>query len=202
MAQKSPLTKTIANYTDAIVTETREITTVGSSAHRARDRAAIQVEASRPRSPATFAALLDAVVADLISQNLAPTAALAAAGRAVIGTPWAGYRNGRNRLATLAASYLHWMVPDADWSFAGVLEVGSRRPLKWTSEGGRRITDVLDLDGQARSLVGAAFTAGDETGELTVVRLLRLSAPTSSLLYTTPKTHEPLMASPFWFEVR
>lgn len=100
-------------------------------------RAAVQVVAAKPRSSAVLPQLRDKVVLDLVEGDRAPaTDALAAAGRAVRGTSWAGYRSGRCRLATMAASYLRWLAPPATWSFVGAPSVSGRRAVAWLSPAG------------------------------------------------------------------
>ncbi len=165
-----------------------------------RDPAAVQVRSRRPRQGHALEELLDRVVASLVEGGRPGTAALEAAGRAAVGTPWSGYRNGRNRVATLAAAYLRWLAPRDGWEHVGTLEVGGRRPLAWRSATGRLVVDLLDVDGESARLVRPAFGACGELGGPAAVRLLRLGAPTTSLLYTSPTAHEALVGTDYWFE--
>ena len=167
----------------------------------ARDRAAVQVASSRPRSEETLVPLLDTVVGDLVGRGLPATAALMAAGRAVAGTSWDGYRNGRNRLATMAAAYLHWISPGSPWQFTGSFEVGGRQILVWESVDGCTIVDLLDVTGSAQALIPPTFGACAQRDGFVGVRLVRLEAPMTSLFYKTPHSHELLAKSPYWFEV-
>lgn len=165
-----------------------------------RDPAAVQVQSRRPRKGHALESLLDEVVATIVEDGRPGTAALEAAGRAAVGTSWSGYRNGRNRVATLAASYLRWLAPRDGWEHVGTLEVGGRRPLAWRSTTGRLVVDLLDVDGETARLVRPTFGACGELGESTAVRLLRLDAPTASRLYTSPTAHEALVGTDYWFE--
>ena len=198
MHKKTRTIKDSANYIHEIVTGHDEIVIVDTSS-RPRDRAAVQIEASRPRSSVSFGGFLDELIEDMAANGEPPTAALALAGRAVRGTPWSGYRNGRNRLATLAATYLHWLRPDEAWGFAGSLEVGGRRALVWSASDGSSLADLLDVDGSAQVLVTPTFHAGAHLGAFAGVRLLRLAALSTSLLYTSPLAQQRLADSPFWF---
>ena len=200
MTPKSQAITENANDIDVIVTGPSQIRPVSSSSRRSRDRATVQIEARRPRSSESLGVFLDGLVSGLAAKDEPPTAALAAAGQAVRGTPWSGYRNGRNRLATMAAAYLHWLKPGPAWTFSGALEVEDRRPLVWTGEDGRRLIDLLDVNGNAQALVGPTFLAGGEIGPLAGVRLLRLDAPARSLFYSSPTRHERLLESDYWFE--
>jgi len=159
----------------------------------------VQIEASRPRSSSSLETFLDELIGEMAADDDSPFSALAAAGRAVRGTPWAGYRNGRNRIATMAASYLHWLKPGASWTFSGALSVEGRRPLVWGGDG-HSLVDLLDVAGEAQALVGPTFHASANLGIIAGVRLLRLTAPATSLLYTSPSTHQRLSETPFWFE--
>lgn len=166
-------------------------------------RSAVQVAAARPRSTAVLPHLLDRVVLELVDGARAPsTGALSAAGRAVRGTSWDGYRTGRARLATMAASYLRWLAPPATWSLAGTPTAGGRRSLAWLSPSGELLIDLLDVgDTDGHTLVERLFAYGvSAAGQLAGVRLLRLSAPTTSVIYTTPERQQPLTDSPYWFE--
>lgn len=198
MHKKARTIKDSANYIHEIVTGPDEIAIVDAHS-RPRDRAAVQIEASHPRSSVSFGGFLDELIEDMATKGEPPTAALALAGRAVRGTPWSGYRNGRNRLATLAATYLHWLRPDETWNFAGSLEVGSRRALMWSASDGSSLADLLDVDGSAQVLVTPTFRACARLDTFAGVRLLRLAAPSTSLLYTSPLAQQRLADSPFWF---
>ena len=200
MHKKTRIIKESTNYIGETVTGCGEVDIVDVRS-RPRDRAAVQIEASRPQSSMSFGGLLDALIEDMAAKGEPPTAALALAGRAVRGTPWSGYRNGRNRLATLAATYLHWLRPDETWGFAGSLEVGSRRALMWSASDGSSLADLLDVDGSAQVLVAPTFRAGARIDTFAGVRLLRLTAPSTSLLYTSPLAQQRLADSPFWFGV-
>lgn len=123
MTSKLPPTTGIANYYAVIVTPSREGPLVVPRARLPRDPAAVQAESRRPRRGHALESLLDQVVAALVEDGRPGTAALEIAGRAAVGTSWPGYRNGRNRVATLAATYLRWLAPREGWAHVGTLEV-------------------------------------------------------------------------------
>jgi len=151
--------------------------------------------------------LLDEVVLDLLSgpTRPAPSAALAAAGRAVAGTRWGSYRAGRARLSSMAAIYLSWLAPPQDWTLTGTIDVG-RTVLLWTGPAGERIADLCVactpgekvLDSRTRAVVDAGLEAVDADG-VDGVRVLALGAPTSSLLVTAQGA-STLRDSDLWFE--
>lgn len=171
-------------------------------------RSAVQVAAAKPADTAVFPRLLDQVVVELVASGGAPSAALGVAGRAVRGTTWAGYRNGRNRLASMAASYLRWMAPPEAWGAADPRSVSGRTAFPWVSPAGELIVDLLDVGDVEGHTLAAAFHAhglarAAELGSgvhLVGVRLMRLTSPTSSVLYTTRQRQAPLTATPYWFE--
>jgi hypothetical protein len=84
----------------------------------------IEIEAAKPRGPDLYPILLDRVVERLTDEDPDPTRALALAGQVVLGTPWAGFRSGRNRLASAAAAYITWIAPPEPWSKVCVDTVG------------------------------------------------------------------------------
>lgn len=79
------------------------------------DYCAAEVEAAVPPEDGRYHRLLDEVVHRLAGSGADATAALAIAGQVVRTTIWAGYRSGRARLASAAASYLTWLAPPGDW---------------------------------------------------------------------------------------
>lgn len=167
-----------------------------------RTRASVQAEASRPRHDGTMATLLDGVVVRMVQRGLGPMDALAEAGRAVTATSWASYRSGRNRLATMAASYLHWIAPGAGWQMTKAMDLEGRTGLCWKDEDNRAIIDVLDPDDTARELMGRIFSVASQTPGFVGVRLIRLRAPMTSLMFYSATKHEPLSSTEFWFEGR
>ena len=160
-------------------------------------RSEIEIEAASPRDPTLYPRLLDEVV-HLVATGVSGEApALVAAGQVVRGTPWAGFRTGRARLASAAAAYLNWMAPPRPWAYEAAVIIEGRRPLAWRCPEGVLI-DLLGAAGQpTRSLVPAARAA--VPGSL-VVRVLDLTAPTRSVYYEAGGAALPLLGSPWWFE--
>lgn len=170
-------------------------------AGRSRNGAAVQAATAKPRSTDLLGRLLDETVLSLLDNGRSPTTeALAVAGRVVKDTPWRGYRSGRTRLATMAASYLRWLAPPESWSFTGSIDVAARRVMTWTAPDGIRLADLLDVGENAGFGPFEELFDGGDVDRLAGVRVLRVGAPTTSLLYTGPNRHESLVESAYWFE--
>jgi hypothetical protein len=161
------------------------------------DRCAVEAEAASPRTDDLYPRLLDQVVRELALDGAGPAAALAAAGRAVRSTPWAGYRTGRARLASAAASYLTWLAPPAPWTAIDVPEIAGRRPVGWSSPGGEVLIDLLS--GGTRDIKRLMRAAGAAGIDFVAVRALDLLAPTRSTAYPKGGLPLPLPESPWWF---
>lgn len=144
-----------------------------------------------------YARLLDQVVGELAARGAEPIEALGAAGRAVKGTPWAGYRNGRARLASAAATYLTWLVPGSGWTHFDAGEVEGRRPVGWQSASGETVVDVL---GGGRASSRIVRRVRDLYPEVTAIRVLDLLAPRRSVAYPKGMPSVPLVETPWWFE--
>ena len=137
-------------------------------------------------------------------------ASLRAAAEAITGTPWAGYRAGRQRLATLTAVYLTWLLPPAKWAVEIVSGEAALSPtgidLLWCGPGGELIADELTpLGARGRLIVGDL--ASTLTRHVTArregfagVRVLALAAPRSSL-FCTGTSRQPLRDAGLWEEV-
>jgi hypothetical protein len=153
--------------------------------------------APNPGNDQLYVRLLDQVVDELVARGAEPTEALGAAGRAVKGTPWAGYRNGRARLASAAATYLTWLVPGNSWTHFDAGEVEGRRPVGWQSAGGETVVDVL---GGGRANTGIVRQVRDLHPEAAVIRVLDLLAPRRSVAYPKGAPPVQLVDTPWWFE--
>lgn len=164
-----------------------------------QEMAEAEVEAAtpNPRNDQLFAQLLDRVVGELAADGAEPTEALAAAGRAVKGTAWAGYRGGRARLASAAAAYLTWLAPTEGWKYFDAGEVAGRRPIGWQSPEGVAIVDVLG-GGQAYTRIVRQVRA--HYPEAAAIRVLDLLAPRRSRAYPKVSSSVPLVDTPWWFE--
>lgn len=161
-----------------------------------------------PKDPALLAHLLDQTLADLLvgPDRHDPTVALGAAGRAVAGTPWSGYRTGRARLSTLCATYLAWLAPPAGWSLTEIWALG-RSAFVWSGPGGHALADVVTaappgapvLDDELRPVVDAVVARGASLAGFAGVRLLALAGPRLSLLVDRSGV-TPLVDTALWFE--
>lgn len=161
------------------------------------DRSAAQAEAALPRDDRLYPRLLDQLVRELAVCRAEPTAALAAAGRLVRGTSWAGYRSGRARLASAAASYLTWLAPPTPWAAVELPEIAGRRPIGWRSVNGDVLIDLLS--GGPRDVKRFMRVVGELGIEFTAVRALDLLAPTRSTAHEKGKLPMALRESPWWF---
>jgi hypothetical protein len=166
-------------------------------------RCAIEVDAAAPKNPNLQPRLLDGVVLELLKNHHAdPLAALAVAGQMVRDTPWSGYRSGRARMATMAACYLTWLVPPSPWRLVDTTTMGqaSQARVGFVFEGpeGQGLIDLLACGDADRRNAAEGATGCSES--VVGLRLLNLSAPRQSVLYTSPHQHQPLAESAWMFE--
>lgn len=161
------------------------------------DYCAAEVAAAAPAEDGRYHRLLDEVVRRLAIAGAEPTAALAVAGQVVRDTTWAGYRNGRARLASAAASYLTWLAPPGDWKYTELSLVGERRPVGWRSPDGELVVDFLDVAPRAIK----ACVRGVEKMEMSpvAIRALDLMAPTRSTAYLGTAAPVALAETRWWF---
>jgi hypothetical protein len=159
----------------------------------------IELGAAFPRQDGHYPAFLDEVVHQMCARSLGPTAALGVTARVLQGTNWAGYRSGKARLASGAASYLTWLAPPAEWSYVPLAPVGERRPVGWRSPGGELIADVLAGDNAyVRRFSAASVKAA--VPDVAAVRVLNLLAPRHSVALLASGKTNPLVDTPWWFE--
>ncbi|MGH8979442.1 MAG: hypothetical protein ACRDWE_00270 [Acidimicrobiales bacterium] len=161
--------------------------------------AAVEAAASNPRAEndGLYGRLLDQVVGQLAVERAEPRGGLAAAGQAVRGTAWAGYRNGRARLASAAAAYLTWLAPPKDWATFETEQVGGRRPIGWRSPAGESIVDLLG--GGSIYVKGLVPAVRELHPDAAVIRAMDLLAPTRSVAYQRGAPAVPLLESEWWF---
>lgn len=145
------------------------------------DYSAAEVEASVPAEEGRYHRLLDEAVHRLAAARAEPAAALFVAGQVVRGTSWAGYRNGRARLASAAASYLTWLAPPKCWRYVELAPVSGRRPLGWASPEGDLVVDFLDV--APRAVKGCVRAVEKKAMAPVAVRVLNLLAPTHSVVH-------------------
>jgi hypothetical protein len=171
------------------------------------------LEAASPKNPHLAPRLLDLVVHDLLTHHGGdPLQALTVTGQVVRGTPWAGYRSGRSRLATMAACYLTWLVPPRPWRLVETTTISTKRitiqvageppryraGFTWKGPDGQRLIDLLLVDDMDRRVAWEAATDWRDGSQ--ALRLLNLSAPRQSVLHTGPNAHIPLSESEWMFE--
>jgi hypothetical protein len=190
-----------SNYTDVVVAPQVKPGFVAATDVSEAERRIVEIEAAAPKDPDTFGQLLDAVVDELTRGEPEPTRALVIAGRVVAGTPWAGFRSGRARLATAAASYLNWVAPPLPWVRLDLdLSVDGRRPIGWCSELGVVFVDAL-VHGE-REAASFARKLRKSGTEMAAVRAIDVLAPTRSKVYENGQRATLLRDSAWDFEGR
>lgn len=161
-------------------------------------RTDIALDASAPAAKSPLPALLDKVIVTMLSQHDGdPTRVLAVTSEILRGTNWASYRNGRSRIATMAASYLRWVAPPTPWSFCRSEGLEDRRlGMRWSGSEGQ-LLDIIECQGRSdRSVAAGAANLDDIVG----VRLLRLDAPRHSIFYGVGASPVRIAETPWLFE--
>jgi hypothetical protein len=158
----------------------------------------------KPRAPALAGVLANQVVVELyrlpgpVTAQLKLHVAAAVANRG----GWKGYRGGRQRLAGWVGVYTEWMAPKEGWTFEPLVALDQTWP-SW-GDGQSRFADIVapgtpgDLDlGNLASIATGLL----ETGEVDAVRVLTVSAPLASRVFTAagPRRGVPLVETELSF---
>lgn len=159
----------------------------------------VALSASRPSPDNPMPRLLDAVVLTLLAEHGGdPTSALCVTAELLRSTTWSRYRNGRSRIATMAASYLRWNAPPSPWVFDGAVPLGesTRAGVGWRARAGR-LVDLISCDrSEDRRIATCAHPrSSSEIG----LRLLNLAAPRDSLFISSSGQPTPLGETSWFF---
>jgi hypothetical protein len=187
-----------SNYNDVIVTPAMERGAMSVKDLTNAERRITEVEAAAPKDPELFGQLLDLVVDRLTKGPINPVLANEIAGQVTKGTPWAGFRSGRARLATVSANYLNWLAPPLPWARIDVVATATgRRPLGWVSAEGTVLIDLFVLNTRQ----GASFTRRLKVAGCTadVIRTIDITVPTRSKVLVTDARPVELVQSDWNF---
>jgi hypothetical protein len=169
------------NYNDVVVAAQVKPGFVAVTDVSEGERRIVEIEASAPRNPALFGRLLDRVVDELTRGEPEASRVFAIAGVVVAGTSWSGFRSGRTRLATAAASYLNWMAPPLPWARVDLdLIIEGRRPIGWRSDDDLLVDVLVQGEREAASFLQQLRQNGVEA---TALRAIDSLAPTRSKVY-------------------